>query len=90
MLLVGAFLHELIMYVILLYFQLFFQPVYLQAPLQSAISILPVCCLTVCFSVISPITVELARRYRLLLWVGWVLNRFHGPVVHVGQHFFPG
>ncbi|KAH8899581.1 MFS general substrate transporter [Thozetella sp. PMI_491] len=71
--LIGGFLHGIIMYTMLLYLPLFFQAVFLQEPLISAKSILPVCCLTVGFSVISPIAVEITRRYRSQLLFGWLL-----------------
>jgi MFS family permease len=73
MALIGGFIHGLIMYTMLLYLPLFFQAVFLQLPLQAAVSILPFCCLTVGFSIISPVVVELTRRYRLQLWLGWIL-----------------
>lgn len=71
--LIAGTLHGAILYAILLYFPLFFQAVFLQTPLKSAISILPACCLSVGLSIISPIAVEITRRYRAQLWIGWVL-----------------
>ncbi|KAH8648629.1 major facilitator superfamily domain-containing protein [Xylariales sp. PMI_506] len=72
--LIGGFVHGIILYTVLLYLPLFYQAVFLQSPLQSAISILPVSCLTVGFSVISPIAVEITRRYRMQLLAGWLLS----------------
>lgn len=71
---IGSTLHGAIMYTALLYFPLFFQSIFLQEPLQSAVSILPLCCVTVGFSVISPISVQMTRRYRIQLCLGWALT----------------
>lgn len=73
MALIAATLHGAILYAMLLYFPLFFQAVFLETPLKSAISILPACCLSVGLSIISPIAVEITRRYRAQLWIGWGL-----------------
>ncbi|KAI1778814.1 MFS general substrate transporter [Hypoxylon cercidicola] len=70
--LVTGFFHGAIMYTLLLYLPLFFQAVFLQPPLQAAISTLPLCCVTVAFSFIAPVVVEITRRYRCLIWFGWV------------------
>lgn len=73
MALIAGTLHGAVLYAVLLYFPLFFQVVFLQTPLKSAISMLPACCLSVGLSIISPIAVEATRRYRLQLWIGWIL-----------------
>lgn len=73
MALIAGTLHGAVLYAVLLYFPLFFQAVFLQTPLKSAISMLPACCLSVGLSIISPIAVEATRRYRVQLWIGWVL-----------------
>ncbi|KAG6354965.1 hypothetical protein INS49_004046 [Diaporthe citri] len=73
MVLIASTLHGAILYAILLYLPLFFQVVFLQTPLKSAISILPACCLGVGLSIISPIAVGITRRYRVQLWIGWFL-----------------
>lgn len=70
--LITGFIHGLVLYTILLYLPLFFQAVFLKTPLKAAISFLPVCILTVTFSVVAPVTIELTRRYRVLLWAGWL------------------
>jgi hypothetical protein len=70
----SGFIHGLILYTMLLYIPLFFQAVFLEAPLQAGISTLPVCILVVVFSFVASIVVELTRRYRLLLWVGWIFT----------------
>lgn len=73
MALIAGTLHGAVLYAVLLYFPLFFQAVFLQTPLKSAISMLPACCLSVGLSIISPIAVEATRRYRVQLWIGWIL-----------------
>ena len=70
----GGFIQGMITFSLLLYFPLFFQAVYLQTPLHSAVSVLPICCLTVAFSVISPVTVEFTRRYRMQLILAWIVT----------------
>jgi hypothetical protein len=45
----------------------------LQTPLESAVSILPACVVSVAFSVFAPVYVEFTRRYTLLLHTGWVI-----------------
>ena len=72
--LITAFIHGLILYTSLLYLPLFFQAIFLETPLKAAETMLPICCLVVAFSVISPVTIELTRRYRLLLCLGWILT----------------
>ncbi|KAI1206361.1 MFS general substrate transporter [Annulohypoxylon truncatum] len=69
---IGGSIHGLLLFSLLLYLPLFFQAVYLQTPLESAISILPACVVTVAFSVFAPVCVEFTRRYTLLLHTGWV------------------
>ncbi|KAI1758850.1 MFS general substrate transporter [Hypoxylon sp. FL1150] len=71
--LIGGAIHGLLLFSILLYLPLFFQAVYLQTPLDSAVSILPACIVSVAFSVFAPICVEYTRRYTILLHTGWVI-----------------
>jgi MFS family permease len=71
--LISGFMHGSIMYTVLLYIPLFFQAVFLQKPWEAAKSTLPLCIVTVAFSFIAPVTIEITRRYRLLLWLGWVV-----------------
>ncbi|KAI7784401.1 hypothetical protein LA080_010184 [Diaporthe eres] len=47
MALIAGTLHGAVLYAVLLYFPLFFQVVFLQTPLKSAISMLPACCLSI-------------------------------------------
>jgi MFS family permease len=61
------------MYTVQAYLPLFFQAVFLQTSIQSAISTLPFCVVFVGFSAISGVIVNRLRRYRLVLMVGWVL-----------------
>lgn len=70
--LATGMIHGLILYTSLQYLPLFFQAVFLEAPLKAGISTLPVASSVVAFSILAPITVEVTRRYRLLIWVGWV------------------
>ncbi|KAI1866591.1 hypothetical protein JX265_007892 [Neoarthrinium moseri] len=71
--LITGFMHGSILYTALLYIPLYFQAILLETPLEAAKSTLPICCLTVAFSFIAPVIIELTRRYRVLLWVGWVI-----------------
>lgn len=68
-----GFVHGCILYTILLYIPLYFQAVLLEAPLEAGKSTLPICCLTVAFSFIAPIIIEVTRRYRVLIWFGWII-----------------
>ncbi|KAI6091737.1 MFS general substrate transporter [Hypoxylon rubiginosum] len=70
---IGGAIHGLLLFSILLYYPLFFQAVYLQTPLESAVSILPACIVSVAFSVFAPVCVEYTRRYTLLLHSGWII-----------------
>ncbi|KAI0162209.1 MFS general substrate transporter [Xylariaceae sp. FL1272] len=67
----GGFIHGLVLYPLLLYLPLFFQAVYLENPLQAAISILPLAAVLISFTAISGFFVERLRHYRWQLWVGW-------------------
>lgn len=69
---VTGLIHGLILYTALQYLPLFFQAVFLEAPLQAGVSTLPVAISVVAFSILAPVTVEITRRYQLLLWVGWI------------------
>ncbi|KAI1291195.1 MFS general substrate transporter [Xylaria venustula] len=69
--LLGGFIHGLVLYPLLLYLPLFFQAVYLELPLQAAVSILPLAAVLIGFTAISGFTVEHLRHYRWQLWVGW-------------------
>ncbi|KAI0101310.1 MFS general substrate transporter [Nemania sp. FL0031] len=83
---IGGAIHGLLLFSLLLYLPLFFQAVKLQTPLGSAVSMLPACVITVAFSVLAPVCVELTRRYTLLLRAGWViLTLFTGLFYLVDQ-----
>ncbi|RYP77604.1 hypothetical protein DL769_003377 [Monosporascus sp. CRB-8-3] len=69
--LITGFIHGLILYTLLQYLPLYFQAVFLESPLEAAKSTLPVAILVVAFSFVAPVIVELTRRYRILLWLGW-------------------
>ncbi|EEQ27144.1 hypothetical protein McanMca71_005289 [Microsporum canis] len=70
--LIGGFIHGLVLYPSLLYLPLFFQSVFLESPLQSAVSILPLCCILIAFSIITGFAIDHLRRYLWLLWASWV------------------
>ncbi|PVH94427.1 MFS general substrate transporter [Periconia macrospinosa] len=77
--LVSGLVHGFILHTLLLYLPLFFQAVYVEAPLEAAKSVLPICFLTIAFSVAAPIIIQVTRRYRVLLWFGWaILTLFMG------------
>ncbi|RYP55369.1 hypothetical protein DL768_000124 [Monosporascus sp. mg162] len=71
--LITGFVHGMVMYTMLQYLLLFFKAVFLEPPLEAALSSPPVCCLAVAFSFIAPVIIQLTRRSRLLLWLGWVI-----------------
>lgn len=71
--LIGGFIHGMVLYTLLLYLPLYFQAVYLEAPLQSAVSVLPFCCFVMVFTGIAAYAVELLRHYRWEIWLGWIL-----------------
>lgn len=71
--LIGGLIHGMILYTLLFYVPLFFQAVFLETPLQSAISMLPLCCIVMAFTGIAAWAVNYLRRYRLEIWLGWVL-----------------
>lgn len=67
-----GFTHGCILYTILLYIPLYFQAVLLEPPLEAGKSTLPICCFVVAFSFVAPMVIELTRRYRVLIWLGWI------------------
>lgn len=71
---IGATIHGMILYSIMLYAPLFFQAVMLEAPLKSALSVLPASVSIIVFSVFSAIAVELLRRYRWVVISNWVFS----------------
>lgn len=73
MALLATFFHGILSYSVVQYIPLFFQAVYLDSPLQSAIITLPFCCISIGFAIISAIAVEVIRKYRLLIITSWVL-----------------
>lgn len=84
--LISGFLNGMIMYSLVLYIPLFFQAVYLQEPLQAALSALPLACVTLGFAFLASVSMEATRRYCLQLWVGWILTTvFLGLWSRVGK-----
>ncbi|KAH7306036.1 major facilitator superfamily domain-containing protein [Stachybotrys elegans] len=70
----GAFINGLQLYTLLFYIPLFFQAVFLDTPLESAVHLLPFCGLFVAFSLIVPMSVPVFGQYRWQIWSGWVLQ----------------
>ncbi|ROW03613.1 hypothetical protein VPNG_07162 [Cytospora leucostoma] len=70
--LLGSFIHGMVLYTLLLYLPLFFQAVFLESGLQSAISILPFCALVMCCTGAAAWLVDFVRHYRWVMWAGWV------------------
>jgi MFS family permease len=71
---VSGFLYGSLLNTILLYLPLFYQAVYLEAPIDAAKSILPLCCFVVATSIFVSIIIEWSRKYRIALWAGWILT----------------
>ncbi|KAF2463772.1 MFS general substrate transporter [Lindgomyces ingoldianus] len=67
-----SFLHGIANYSITLYIPLFFQAIYLEAPLPAAVLTLPVCFLAIGTAVIAAVVVEVLRRYRLVILISWI------------------
>ncbi|KAL7629713.1 hypothetical protein AAE478_001236 [Parahypoxylon ruwenzoriense] len=74
MALLVTFFHGIINYSIILYTPLFFQAVYLDSPLRSAIIVLPLCCVSIVFGILSAVAVEVIRKYRMLILVSWIFT----------------
>ncbi|PYI06454.1 putative efflux pump antibiotic resistance protein [Aspergillus sclerotiicarbonarius CBS 121057] len=70
--LIGSFIHGLVLYTLLMYLPLFFQAVYLESALKSAITMLPFCCVLMGFTGIAAWALEYFRNYRWEIWGGWV------------------
>ncbi|KAG4443871.1 hypothetical protein IFR05_000637 [Cadophora sp. M221] len=71
---ISGFLYGSMLNAVLLYLPLFFQAIYLEAPIQAAKSILPLCCVTVAMSITSSLLIDWSRKYRIVLWAGWILT----------------
>ncbi|GAM37298.1 hypothetical protein TCE0_023r07110 [Talaromyces pinophilus] len=71
--LIGSFIHGMVLYTLLFYMPLFFESVFLEAPLGSAVSMLPLLCMVTAFSGLAAWVVEYVRHYRWEIWLGWVL-----------------
>lgn len=74
MALISGFMNGMVLYTLVLYLPLFFQAVYLQAPLEAALSALPLACVTLGFSFIASVMMERTRRYWLQLCIAWILS----------------
>ena len=72
--LVNSFCHGAVIYAGIFYMPLMFQAVFLEAPLRSAVSMLPLCCTSVGFSIIAGVAVDKWRKYRWGIIVSWVMS----------------
>ena len=70
--LVGSFVHGIVLYPSLFYLPLFFQAVFLETPLSAAVSILPLVCVLIFFSLFSGLLVDHLRHYLWQLWAAWI------------------
>ncbi|KUI56348.1 hypothetical protein VP1G_03732 [Cytospora mali] len=70
----GSFIHGAVLYTLSQYMPLFFQAVYLETPLQSALSLIPFYIVLMAFTGLGAMAVEWSRRYRWQIWLGWVLT----------------
>lgn len=68
----GGTIHGMILYSSTFYAPLFFQAVMLDAPVESAIAILPAGASVIGFSVVSAIVVEVIRKYRWMIIIAWI------------------
>ncbi|KAK5993203.1 MFS transporter L2 [Cladobotryum mycophilum] len=71
--LVGSFIHGMVLYTLIAYVPLFFQAIFLEAPLQSAISLIPFFAVLMAFTGIAAMGVEWTRRYVWSIWAGWLM-----------------
>ncbi|EEA22325.1 hypothetical protein TMatcc_008236 [Talaromyces marneffei ATCC 18224] len=71
--LLGSFIHGMVLYTLLFYMPLFFESVFLETSLGSAISMLPLLCMVTAFSGLAAWVVEYVRHYRWEIWLGWVM-----------------
>ncbi|KAF2031875.1 MFS general substrate transporter [Setomelanomma holmii] len=83
--LVCSFFHGAIMYSGIFYMPLIFQAVFLESPLESAVSILPLCCTSVGFGAIAGVFVQVARKYRWAIIVSWILTIVGCTLVVLGS-----
>ncbi|PVH93499.1 MFS general substrate transporter [Periconia macrospinosa] len=70
----SSFLHGAVIYSGIFYLPVFFQSVYLETALKSAVHILPLCCTSVSMSVISGVAVEFVRKYRWGIILSWAIT----------------
>ncbi|EED15912.1 efflux pump antibiotic resistance protein, putative [Talaromyces stipitatus ATCC 10500] len=71
--LIGSFIHGMVLYTMLFYMPLYFESVFLAAPLQSAVSMLPLLITVTAFSGLAAWVVEYVRHYRWEIWLGWLM-----------------
>lgn len=70
--LISGFVHGGIVYATLLYLPLYFQAVLHRTPLEAAVLLLPICIFFVALSGLAAVGVDYTRKYRWLIWSGWV------------------
>ncbi|KAF2651815.1 MFS general substrate transporter [Lophiostoma macrostomum CBS 122681] len=71
---IGATIHGVLMYSVMLFTPLFFQSVNSEAPFPSAISVLPASASIIGFSIISAVVIEVVRKYRWIIISNWVFS----------------
>lgn len=81
----SGLLYGLLMNPILLYIPLFFQAIFLETPIEAAISTLPLCVLLVATSIGVSLLMDWTRKYRFALWAGWCLT-----TVFLGLNYIVG
>ncbi len=70
----ASFLHGAVVYSGTFYLPIMFQAVFLETPLKSAVSLLPLCCTSVAFSIIAGVLVEVVRKYRWGIIISWAIT----------------
>lgn len=70
----GGLIYGSLLNPVLLYLPLFFQAVYFETPFEAAKSTLPICVLTVAMSIAVSMLIDWSRRYRVIMWTGWILT----------------
>ncbi|KAF1961793.1 MFS general substrate transporter [Byssothecium circinans] len=69
----GATLHGMILYSVMLYVPLYFQAVMLTTSIRSAILVLPGSATIIASSILAAIIVEVYRKYRWIIICNWVI-----------------
>lgn len=72
--LLASFLHGAVVFSYILYTPLFFQAIYFDSPIKSAVNVLPLCCFSVAFSILAAVAVETMRKYKMVILGSWVFS----------------